>query len=202
MDTLDAIEQRRSVKQYDAAATMPEEDVQRLLDLALLSPTSFNIQNWRFVVVRDPEQRQRLRAAAWDQAQVEECQLLLVLCADLKAWDKDPARYWRNAPAGSQQQIVPMIRDFYTGHGEQMQRDEAMRSCGIAAQTLMLAAKSLGYDSCPMIGIDPAKVAELINLPADHAIGLLLAIRKAAAPARPRGGQLSKDEVVVTDRFA
>ncbi|TWT65413.1 putative NAD(P)H nitroreductase MhqN [Posidoniimonas polymericola] len=202
MDTLDAIEQRRSVKQYDSSVEMPEEDIQRLLDLALLSPTSFNIQNWRFVVVRNPEQRKRLRAAAWDQAQVEDAQLLLVLCGDLKSWDKDPARYWRNAPEAAQQQIVPMIGEFYTNQGEQTQRDEAMRSCGIAAQTLMLAAKSMGYDSCPMIGFDPQQVAELINLPDDHAIGLLLAIGKAAAPARPRGGQLDKDEVVVTDRFA
>ena len=94
-----------------------------------------------------------------------------------------------------------MIAQFYENAGARVQRDEVMRSCGIAAQTLMLAAKSLGYDSCPMIGFDAAKVAELIALPEDHAIGLLLAIGKAAQPARPRGGQLAREEVVVSDRF-
>ncbi|MEM8945696.1 MAG: nitroreductase family protein [Planctomycetota bacterium] len=201
MDTQTAIQQRRSVKHYDSSAKMPEEDFQQLLDLALLSPTSFNIQNWRFVVVRDAELRRQVRAAAWDQAQVTDAQLLIVLCGDIKSWQKDPLRYWVNAPEAAQQQIVPMIGQFYENAGDGVQRDEVMRSCGIAAQTLMLAAKSMGYDSCPMIGFDPAKVAELIALPEDHAIAMMLAIGKAEQPARPRGGQLAKEEVVVIDRF-
>jgi nitroreductase len=65
----------------------------------------------------------------------------------------------------------------------------------------MLAAKALGYDSCPMIGFDPARVATLINLPEDHVIGLMVTVGKAATEARPRSGQLALEEVVVTDRF-
>ena len=201
METVAAIEQRRSVKHYDTAFEMPEEHVQQLLDLALLSPTSFNIQNWRFVHVRDQELRQQIRAAAWDQAQVTDAQMLLVLCGDVKSWSKQPERYWRNAPPEAQQQIVPMIGQFYESSGESVQRDEVNRSCGIAAQTLMLAAKSLGYDSCPMIGFDPVKVAELIHLPADHQVSMIVVIGKAAKEARPRGGQLAKDKIVVVDRF-
>jgi nitroreductase len=77
-----------------------------------------------------------------------------------------------------------------------------MRSCGMAAQTLMLAAKAMGYDSCPMDGFDFAEVGKLINLPADHEISLFVAIGKALQPAQPRGGQLPLSEVVITDRFA
>ena len=77
-----------------------------------------------------------------------------------------------------------------------------MRSCGIAAQTLMLSAKSLGYDSCPMVGFDFDAVARLIRLPEDHVISMMLAIGKATAPANPRGGQLPLAEVVIKDRFA
>jgi len=201
MDTLTAIEERRSVKHYDTSFEMPAEDVERLLDLALLSPTSFNIQNWRFVLVRDPEQRKALRAAAWDQDQVTGAQLLFVLCGDVKAWAKQAERYWRNAPPEVQQSLVPMIGQFYENAGEQVQRDEVMRSCGIAAQTLMLAAKAMGYDSGPMIGFDAEQVAKIIQLPTDHVIGMMLVVGKAAKPARPRGGQLPKDEVVVLDRF-
>lgn len=76
-----------------------------------------------------------------------------------------------------------------------------MRSCGIAAQTLMLAARGMGYDSCPMDGFDFAAVAQLINLPADHCIGLMLAIGRSVAPAAPRIGRLGYDEVVLRDRF-
>ncbi len=201
MDTETAIQERRSVKHYDTSSEMPEADLQQLLDLALLSPTSFNIQNWRFVVVRDPELRKQVRAAAWDQAQVTEAQVLIVMCADLKAWAKSPKRYWKNAPPEAQKTMVPMIGQFYESAGEGVQRDEAMRSCGIAAQTLMLAAKAKGYDSGPMIGFDAEQVAKLISLPEDHVISMLLVIGKAAQPARPRGGQLAKDEVVLVDRF-
>jgi len=76
-----------------------------------------------------------------------------------------------------------------------------MRSIGIAMQTIMLAAKSLGYDSCPMIGFDFDAVATLINLPADHVIGPMIAIGKGTKKPWPKPGQLALDEVVVTDRF-
>jgi len=77
-----------------------------------------------------------------------------------------------------------------------------MRSCGIAGQTIMLAAQAMGYDSCPMIGFDQVKVAEIINLPSDHVIAFMIAVGKAVKPAMPKGGQLALSEVVVQDRFA
>lgn len=200
MDTFAAIEQRRSVKHYDPAHVMPEEDVQRLMTLALLSPTSFNIQNWRFVVVRDPVLRQQLRQVAWNQSQVTDASLLIVLCADLKSWEKDPQRYWRNATEEIRAFIVPAIDQYYRGR-EQVQRDEAMRSSGIAAQTLMLAAKAMGYDSSPMIGFDFDAVGQLIHLPENHVVAMMLAIGKGIKPAWPRAGQLPLDEVVLTDTF-
>ncbi len=200
MNTLEAIRARRSVKHYDPNHVMPEQDLQLLLEHAVLSPTSFNIQNWRFLVVRDKALRQQIRAAAWGQAQVTDASVLLVMCADLQAWKHDPARYWRDAPAPVREMLLPMIGPFYEGKPE-LQRDEAMRSMGFAGQTLMLAAKALGYDSNPLIGFDPQKVAELIRLPKDHVIGFLLPIGKALKPANPRGGQLALQDVVVHDRF-
>ena len=82
-----------------------------------------------------------------------------------------------------------------------MQRDEAMRSCGIAAQTLMLAAQSMGYDSCPMDGFDFEAVAELINLPDDHTITLFVAIGKGLDVPESSKDKLPLDELVITDRF-
>ena len=200
MDVLQAIEERRSVKHYDPAFKMPESDFNTLMDAALKAPTSFNIQNWRFVVVETPEKRKALREAAWDQAQVTDASLIFVLCADTKSWEKDPARYWKNVPQEAQDRLVPMIKDFYEGR-EWIQRDEAMRSAGLTAQTMMLTAKQLGYDSCPMIGFDQDKVAELINLPDDHVLCMMLAIGKALKPANPRGGQLPLDSVLVRNSF-
>lgn len=200
MNVLEAIEARRAVKHFDPEHTMPDAERERLLSAAMLSPTAFNIQNWRFVVVDDPELRWQIREVAWDQAQVTDASLLVVLCADLKAWEKEPTRYWKDAPEEVREFIVPAIDGYYRDH-EQAQRDEAMRSCGIAAQTLMLSAKALGYDSCPMDGFDFAAVGRLIDLPADHVVTMFVAIGKATQPAWPRGGQLPMGEVVVHDRF-
>jgi len=200
MDTFDAIEQRRSIKHFDKNHKLSESEIEKLLSLAILSPTSYNIQNWRFVVVKDTEIRKKIREVGMDQAQITDASLLLILCADLKFWKNQPERYWRNAPKEIQDMFVKMIGDFYDGK-EQLQRDEAMRSCGIAAQTLMLTAKAMGYDSGAMIGFDPQKVAEIINLPEDHVIGLMVVVGKQVKPASPRGGQLPLSDIVFTDRF-
>lgn len=200
MDVSKAIEMRRSVKAYDPEHRMSEAEIEKLLSLALLSPTAWNIQNWRFVLVREPELRRQIRAAAWDQAQVTDASLLIVLAADVKAWEKDPQRYWVNAPVAVQEFIVPAIGQYYAGR-EQVQRDEAMRSCGIAAMNLMLAAQEMGYDSCPMDGFDFDAVGDLIGLPPDHVISMFVVIGKGIKEAWPRGGQLRMDEVVITDRF-
>ena len=200
MNTFDAIKERRSVKHYDPNHELSDEEIEKLMSLAILSPTSFNIQNWRFVLVKDPEIRKKIRSASWDQSQVTDASLLLVICADLKSWKKNPEQYWKNAPKEAQDFLVPAMGSFYEGK-DQLQRDEAMRSCGIAAQTLMLTVKSMGYDSNPMIGFDPEKVAEIINLPDDHVISLMMVIGKQIQPAMPRGGQLSLSDVVFTDSF-
>ena len=201
MDPFQAIEQRRSIKHYDPEHRMTPDEEKRLFELALLSPTAFNIQNWRFVVVRDPELRKQIRAVAWDQAQVTDASLLIVMCADLKAWTRDPARYWKEAPQEVQDFLVPAIQQYYEGR-PQVERDEGMRSCGIAAQTLMLSANAMGYGACPMDGFDFDAVAKLINLPDDHAIAMFVVVGKPLSPAWPRGGQLPMSDVVVEDKFA
>ena len=201
MDTFEAIAQRRAVKHYDTNHRMSEEEIERLLSMAVLAPTAYNIQNWRFVVVRDAELRRQIRAAAWDQAQVTDASLFIILCADLKSWEKEPKRYWREAPAEVSNFIVPAIDSYYRGR-DQVQRDEAMRSCGIAAQTLMLASKSMGYDSCPMDGFDFEAVGKLINLPEDHVIAMFVAIGMGTKEASPRGGQLPIYEVVIQNKFS
>ncbi|MES2207013.1 MAG: nitroreductase family protein [Pseudomonadota bacterium] len=200
MNTFEAIQQRRAVKQFDPTHRFTESEIEQLFSTAILSPSAFNIQNWRFVVVTDTALRLQIRAAAWDQAQVTDASILVILCADLKAWEKNPQRYWKNAPEPVQNFMIPAIDSYYRGK-EQTQRDEGFRSCGIAAQTLMLTAKSMGYESCPMDGFDFDAVGKLINLPSDHAIVMFVAIGKGTQPARERGGQLPLSEVVISNSF-
>jgi nitroreductase len=200
MDTFDAIYGRRAVKHYDPEHELTDDEVRKLMKAAIQAPTSFNMQNWRFVLVRDKTLRGQIRAAANDQAQVTDASLLIVMTADVKAWEKSPERYWRDAPQEVAELLVNWMGPFYQGK-EELQRDEAMRSCGIAGQTIMLAAKAMGYDSCPMIGFDPVQVSELINLRDDHVISFMIAVGKATKPAWPKPGQLPLEEVIVHDRF-
>ncbi len=200
MDVTTAIETRRSVKQFDPRHEMTEGEITKLLSLAILSPTAFNIQHWRFVLIRDRELREKIRTVSWMQPQITDASLLVVLCADIKAWEKQPERYWRSAPDDIREGVLAAIDAYYRGR-ERVQRDEVMRSCGIVAQTLMLAAKSMGYDSCPMDLSNFDEVAKLIHLPEDHAIAMFVAIGKGLREPWPRAGQLDLTEVTVTDHF-
>lgn len=200
MELFEALEARRAVKHFDANFVMPEQHVQDLMAVVMKSPTSFNMQNWRFVLVKDTQKRQQIRSVSWDQAQMTEASLLIVLCADLKAWAKKPERYWAHAPQAVQDILLPALGRYYRDD-LQKERDEAMRSCGIAAQTLMLAAKGLGYDSCPMVGFDFDEVGKLIRLPQDHVISMIITVGKCVKRPWARGGQLSLAETVFTNTF-
>lgn len=200
MDTLDAINARRSVKHYDPEHRFSDDEITQLLTAAMQAPTAFNLQHWRFVVVQDAELRAQIRANAWDQAQVTDASLLIVMTGDEQAWSKYPAEVWKGAPQAVQDILVPAIDGYYSGKPA-VQRDEVMRSLGLAGATIMLAAKAMGYDSCPMDGFDFDAVGQLINLPDDHRIGFMIAVGKGTVEPWPKPGQLSYDEVVVTDRF-
>jgi nitroreductase len=200
MQVSEAIASRRAVKWFDPQHRMPQETFRRLMDHVLLAPTAFNIQNWRFLRVTDPEQRKAIRAVAWDQAQVTDASELLVLCFDGRAWAREPGRYWRNAPQEVQNFLLPALAEYYKDR-PQMERDEGMRSCGLAGMALMLMARELGYDSCPMDGFDFDAVGRIIGLPADHAIAFMIAIGKGTRAPWPKPGQLPLEEVLVENRF-
>lgn len=200
MKTTENIETRRSIKHFDPEFVMPDADLQELIRLTKLTPSSFNMQNYRLVVVKDPELLEKIREESWGQAQVTDASVLIVLCADLKAHEQDPKIYWGHAPQEVQEMIGPMLLPFYEGK-DQLIRDEAMRSTGFAGMTLMLAARELGYDSCPMIGFDAEAVSKLIKLPSDHVISFMLPIGKLAQPAWDRGERLPDSKVVFTDTF-
>lgn len=200
MDTFEAIRTRRAIKKFDSSYKMTREQVKSLMELAILSPTSYNQQNWRFVTVTDQSVKEKISKAARDQAQPRDGSLVVVLCGNLGAWKEEPARYWRNHPVEKQEQVKNSLARKYAA-SPQNRRDEAIRSCGLAAQTIMLAARQMGLDSCPMVGFEYDQLAEIINLPEDHLISMMVVVGKAAGPAAERGGQLALDKVVFENRF-
>ncbi|MBB2203961.1 nitroreductase family protein [Gluconacetobacter takamatsuzukensis] len=201
LDVAASILKRRATKSFDAACRMPDADLDTILGLARRMPTAFNIQNWRFLVVTDPDLRRQIRKVAWDQPQVTDASVLLVLCADIAAWEKAPERYWENAEPGVRDFMVGAIDQYYRGR-EQVQRDEGMRSCGMAAGAIMLLAESMGYATCPMDGFDFGAVGELIGLPSDHEIVMFVAIGKTAAAPYPTGGIVPDKDIIFRNRFS
>lgn len=195
-----ALQTRRSVKYFDPQHKMSEAEFKHLIEHAILSPSAFNLQHWRIVRIADAAQRQAVRAASYDQPQMTDASEVLVLCMDLKTWEKEPAQYWQHTG----EQVADIMVQSITGYYEQnmqAQRDEGMRSCSILSMAIMLLAQEMGYDSCPMDGFDFKQVGDIINLPHDHEICLILTIGKALEPPHAKGGQLNADDVVVTDKF-
>ncbi len=200
MDTFDAIKTRRAIKKFDSTYKMTTEQVKSLMGLAILSPTSYNQQNWRFITVTDQTIKEQISKAARDQAQPKDGSLVIVLCGNMNAWKENPLRYWKDHPIEKQELIKNSLSKKYAD-SPQNRRDEAIRSCGFAGQTIMLAAKQMGLDSCPMVGFEYDELAKIIKLPEDHLIVLMIVIGKATEPANPRGGQLPVSEVVFENNF-
>ena len=200
MDTFDAIKTRRAIKKFDSSYKMSTDDIKALQELTILSPTSYNQQNWRFVYVTDQSVKEKISKAARDQAQPRDGSLVLVLCGNLNAWKEEPLRYWRNNTAEKQELVKNSLARKYE-NSQENRRDEAMRSCGFAAQTIMLAVRQMGLDSCPMVGFEYDELAEIINLPADHLIVMMIVVGKRSEDAGERGGQLSLDEVFFENSF-
>jgi nitroreductase len=199
VEFLEALRSRRSVKQFDPNHEITDDEVRRVFEHAALTPTSFNMQNWQFVAVRDQSVKDELCAASWGQAQVREASLVIVCAGDLTSHRKAD-RYLRKASEKARGALEPMIGGLYEGKDDLLMQ-EACRTTGLVGMTIMLMAREMGYDSCPMIGFDPKKVTAIVGLDADHPPLLLLTIGKALQPAHPRMGLFDLEEFVSIDKF-
>jgi nitroreductase len=177
----DAIRNRRSLKSYDPAP-IDDATLRDLFTLVARTPSSFNLQHWRFVVVRDPARRAELCAASYGQPHVGAAPAVVVVAAKLAAHE-DAARANGHAPAPVLDKLVPIIERTYAGDA-QLMRDEAIRSASLAAMTLMLVAQAHGLATCPMIGFDPARVKTIARLDDGH-IPVMLVTLGRPGPGKP-----------------
>jgi len=200
MDTFEAIKTRRAIKKFDNSYKMSSEDVKSLMEHVILSPTSYNQQNWRFITITEQDVKDKISKAARDQAQPKDGSLVIILCGNMNAWKEEPLRYWKNNTPEKQELVKNSLSKKYAD-SPQNRRDEAIRSCGFAGQTIMLAARQMGLDSCPMVGFEYDELADIIKLPDDHLIVLMIVVGKSLEPAGERGGQLPLDQVVFENHF-
>jgi len=197
---IDAILQRTSANNFDPTHVMSREDITELVSLATESPSSFNMQNWRFIAVTSPEAKQRLKAAAFNQPKVGDAAVTFVVVGEVGGHQHLPRLIKPMLDAGAINQAaydgwIGMANGLYEGK-DQFQRDEAIRSASLASMTLMLAATGKGYVSGAMIGFDPAAVSAECGLAANEVPVMLIAVGRPAAGNWPRKVRRSIDEVL------
>jgi nitroreductase len=188
-----AIEERRTTVLFDTARDISDAQVSELVRLATRAPTAFNLQNWRFIAVRTPEAKARLRAVAWDQAKITEAPVTFIVCGRMAEAEtlRDrlaPAVAAGIMPAGMVDGWVKGAAGLYADQPWR-QRDEAVRSAAFGATTLFYAAHAMGLGAGPMIGFDPEGVAREFGLAADEIPVLLVSIGYATSrnwPQKPR----------------
>ena len=190
---IECILSRSAAKYYDPAATLSDDQIRELVRIATTAPTSFHMQNWRFIAVRTPEAKARLRPIAWDQPMVTDAAVTFIICGQLADSSVIPERLAPVVEAGIMPaRLVPdweiPARGLYFDH-PQRQRDEAVRTGTFGAAAMIYAARSWGLGSTPMIGFDAEAVAREFALAEDEVPVMLLSIgaeRPGNWPQKPR----------------
>jgi len=199
MNVRDALTTRRAVSNFEPSYVMSDETLSLLIEPVCLTPSSFNLQHWRFVAVRDPERKRQLREVAYDQRQLEECAAAILVTGDTKV-HLDASKGWKNIDPDVAQRTEDLVRQLY-GDNPTMQRDEAIRSGSLAAMSMMLVATDLGLCTSPMIGFDPVKVAQILRVPNDHVCVMIICVGKAVGDPRPSTGRFDVSELVRLETF-
>jgi nitroreductase len=177
---IEAIERQKTTNLYDASKGIADEEIRELVRLATFSPTAFHLQNWRFIAVRSPEAKARLRAVAADQPKVTEAAVTFIMVGELAVADVMADRLADSVAAGFMPvEMVPgweaAAKSLYFGK-PQTQRDEAIRSATFGASGLIRAAQAMGLGTTPMIGFDPAGVSREFGLGDNEVPALLVAV--------------------------
>ena len=190
---IECILSRRATKYFDPSVTLSDDQIRELVRIATTAPTSFHLQNWRFIAVRTPEAKARLSPIAWNQPPITDAAVTFIVCGQLADSSVIPERLAPVVkagimPAGKVSDWEIPARGLYLEH-PQRQRDEAVRSGAIGATAMIYAARSLGLGSTPMIGFDAEAVAREFALVEDEVPVMLLSIgaeRPGNWPQKPR----------------
>src|ERR1700741_574644 len=97
---IEAIERQETTNLYDASKSIPDDKIRELVRLATFSPTAFDLQNWRFIAVRSPEAKARLRSVAADQPKVTEAAVTFIMVGELAVADGMADRLAGSASGG------------------------------------------------------------------------------------------------------
>jgi len=205
MKFMDVIRERHSVRYYDPAFKIPQEELKQMLEEATLAPSSSNLQPWRFLVITDQADKEKLKAIAYGQQQVADASAVIAVFGDLDSWQQTEKIYNRNVEIGAMDEatkdrMASHVKETYKNLPPEVARGIVLVDGGLVSQQFMLAAKAHGYDTVPMGGYDSAKFKEEFNVPDRYVQVMLIAVGKAARAAH-KTSRLTVDEVTAWNRF-
>jgi nitroreductase len=170
-DLIEALRWRYATKAFDPAKKIPAAEWKALEEALILSPSSYGLQPWRFLVITDAATRQKLLPLSWNQKQVTDCSHFVVFSGrtDVAAKDVDKliqtiGRIQKRDAASLDAYRGMMMGDLVNGPRHALITEWVSRQVYIALGNFMTSAAMLGIDTCPMEGIDPVKYDEALGL--------------------------------------
>ena len=204
----EVIEQRRAARSF-RSEPIPPEILQEILRLGLHSPSGFNLQPWRFIVIKEQENKEKLQTCAFNQKQVAEAAVVLICCGDRRVFQ--PEYIESVIQLGKE---TGAVNETYAQHMRTsiprlfqnqpcFESVEAWtnRQTMLAVAQIMIVTKSLGVDSCPMEGFVAAQVKEAFQIPAEVDVCCLLPLGYAAEPLKKYGGRFPVKEVCYQESY-
>lgn len=198
------IEERRDTPSFDDAPIL-DQDLKQILEAGLHAPSGYNMQPWRFVVVRNPEQKKRLRAASFNQVKVEEASVIIAACGDADGWRSgDLDEMLRLGREGGMlesyaEQAKENIPNFLSNHPNMPMW--LNRNVMIALTYMLLMAEALSYDTAQIEGCEEEKVREILKLPLSYHVVSLLAIGRLKGRDKFDGGRFDMARVVFEEEY-
>lgn len=169
-ELIDSLQWRYATKEFDSSKKIPADVWSAVEDSLVLTPSSFGLQPWKFIVVTDEETKKKLLPNSWNQPQVVDCSHLVVLAAQAPVTDKeldafiDSTAQARGADPASLQPYREMMGGFVSRMNEEQLLTWAKNQVYIALGQLMTSAAVLKIDACPMEGISPAEYDKILGL--------------------------------------
>jgi nitroreductase len=207
------IAERRATQSFEHVP-IHASDLEKIIRAGLAAPSGYNLQPWRFVVVREGEHKKKLREAAFGQPKVEEASVVIVACGDPEGWKNGDLDEMLNLAAehgygGSKdheaiRQNVTGFLGGTPGNAGGLAPTFALwvnRQVMIAFTTMMWMAEALGYDTAPMEGFEEDKVKALLHIPQRARIVALLAIGRRKGPDKLYGGRFDPSHTVFADEW-
>lgn len=193
---MQAMHFRHACKKFDATRQIEADAFQKILEYGRLSPSSFGMEHWHFVVVQTPELREKLREACWNQPQITDSSHVVVILAKTAAVEPHSAYVQRAfARRGLSAEAQQAYLARYAAHNASEIQPYmttfawSSKQCYIALANMMTGAASMGIDSCPIEGFSKAEVEALLAVDSSqYGVAVLVAFgyRAGEQPAKLR----------------